>query len=79
MGELLVAHQHFNYTSNLIQAIICYVKNKNDVLRGIAVDHLSQVLKNDKDGQISLEVRKFYMLRTTSKISLFNRSVIEAK
>ena len=56
MGELLVRHSHFNYTSNIIQAIVPYLNDKNGELRSLAVKYVTQILKTDKQGHLSLEV-----------------------
>lgn len=56
-GKLLVAHPHFNYRDQLIANLVeSNAQTKHKKCAEIAHKHLGQALKNDKLGEVSLEV-----------------------
>lgn len=56
-GQILVAHPHFNYRDQLIANLVDYnAQTRHEKCAQIAHNYLSKALKNDKLGEVSLEV-----------------------
>lgn len=56
-GQLIVAHPHFNFRDQIITNLVeCNAQTKHRKCAEIAHKYLSQALKNDKLGEVSLEV-----------------------
>lgn len=56
-GQLLVAHPHFNFRDQLISNLVDYVaQTKHEKCAEISYKYLSQALRGDKLGEVSLEV-----------------------
>ncbi|XP_034251483.1 nucleolar complex protein 3 homolog [Thrips palmi] len=58
MAELLVAHPYFNFSNNLAYFLVTFLDNSNSAVRDIARDAIKRVFKEDKRGDISLEIVK---------------------
>lgn len=56
--ELLVKHPHFNYTNNIIVVIVPYMNNRNSKISDVACDCVRQCFKEDKAGNVTLEITK---------------------
>ncbi|KAG7162951.1 Nucleolar complex protein 3-like [Homarus americanus] len=56
LGELLMKHSHFNYTGNLIQALVPYLNHSDDDFFSQATSYFTRLFKDDREGRISLEV-----------------------
>ena len=56
-GQLIVAHPHFNYRDQIISNLVEFnAQTKHKKCAEIAHKYLSQALRNDKLGEVSLEV-----------------------
>lgn len=56
-GRLLVAHPHFNYCDQLIGSLVEYcAQTRNEHCSELARRYLSQALRDDKLGEVSLEI-----------------------
>lgn len=60
MCELLVKHPYFNFSLNIANFLIPLLNNKKASVREKIVKYISEVFKEDKRGELSLTVRKFY-------------------
>ncbi|XP_059147297.1 nucleolar complex protein 3 homolog [Physella acuta] len=56
--EMLVNHPHFNYRNNIIAIIVPFSNHKNIEYSTVTCDALKNVFKQDKSGEVSLEVVK---------------------
>lgn len=56
MSELLVKQTHFNFTANIIQALVPQLNSKEDDVVEAASSAITKVFKNDDNGRWSLEV-----------------------
>lgn len=57
LGELLTTHSHFNFTSNIIQALVPLLNHPHDDLSDLTASYLTKLFKGDKGGYLSYEVR----------------------
>ena len=55
MCQLLIQHPHFNFSKNILHALIPILSNSNDEARNLVKNALEEVFKNDMRGEISLE------------------------
>ncbi|XP_071089504.1 nucleolar complex protein 3 homolog [Haliotis cracherodii] len=55
MCELLVHHPHFNYSSNII-AVLMPLMRRGAVLRDQVISTVTKVFREDKAGQVTLEI-----------------------
>lgn len=55
-GELLNTHSHFNYTTNIIQALVPILNHPHDDLCNLTASYLTKMFKIDKMGYYSFEV-----------------------
>lgn len=62
MCELLVKHPYFNFSLNIANFLIPLLNNKKASVREKIVKYISEVFKDDKRGELSLTVRKFYKI-----------------
>lgn len=62
MCELLVKHPYFNFSLNIANFLIPLLNNKKASVREKIVKYISEVFKEDKRGELSLTVRKFYKI-----------------
>ncbi|XP_040579378.2 LOW QUALITY PROTEIN: nucleolar complex protein 3 homolog [Lepeophtheirus salmonis] len=68
MGQLLVAHPHFNYSQNMVNVLSGYINSKDHQYREVVFRHFKSVFKGDKRGEISLIiVRKLNAISKTKK------------
>lgn len=58
LGELLITHYHFNFTSNIIQALVPLLNHPHDALSDLTASYLTKLFKADKAGYYSFEVVK---------------------
>lgn len=58
MGELLVKHNYFTYTNNIIAALIPYLNHKEDEMCRLVFSYFTTLFKGDIHGDVSLEVVK---------------------
>lgn len=57
LGSLMVAHPHFNFRDQLISLLVEFnAQTKHEKCAEIAHVHLSKVLRQDKLGEVSLEI-----------------------
>jgi nucleolar complex protein 3 len=56
MCDLLVAHPYFNYSHNLVQMLVPYLNHPLSAVRQLCANSICTVFRNDKKGEISLEV-----------------------
>uniref|UniRef100_A0A1B6C2B6 Nucleolar complex protein 3 homolog n=1 Tax=Clastoptera arizonana TaxID=38151 RepID=A0A1B6C2B6_9HEMI len=56
LGELLVTHQYFNYSVNLVQLLTPYLDHSSPAVRKIVYDTVVSVFKSDKKGEITLTI-----------------------
>ncbi|XP_071522675.1 nucleolar complex protein 3 homolog [Panulirus ornatus] len=56
MGDLLTRHPHFNYTFNIIHALVPYLNHSDDDIYSLVASSFAKVFKADKQGHLSLEV-----------------------
>lgn len=62
MCELLVKHPYFNFSLNIANFLIPLLNNKKASVREKILKYISEVFKEDKRGELSLTVRKFYKI-----------------
>jgi len=55
MCQLLVCHPHFNFSKNILHAVIPILNNSNEEARSIVKKSLEEVFKGDMRGETSLE------------------------
>ncbi len=55
MCQLLVTHPHFNYTSDLLQAVVPRMAARDDAMRGECCSAVQQLLRRDVEGGVALE------------------------
>lgn len=57
LGQVLAAHPHFNYRDQIISALVDYnAQTRHERCATLALNYLSKTLKNDKLGDVSLEI-----------------------
>ncbi|GFG40146.1 hypothetical protein Cfor_08231, partial [Coptotermes formosanus] len=56
MCDLLVTHPYFNFSHNLVQMLVPYLNHHLGAVRQLCADSFSSIFKNDKRGEISLEI-----------------------
>lgn len=56
MCDLLVTHPYFNYSHNLVQMLVTYLNHPLPTVRQLCANSFSSVFRNDKKGEITLEV-----------------------
>ncbi|XP_053407293.1 nucleolar complex protein 3 homolog [Mercenaria mercenaria] len=56
--ELLSTHPHFNYRNNIIMVIVPYMNNRNSEISDMACNCVKKCFKEDKAGNITLELTK---------------------
>lgn len=56
MGDLLTSHPHFNYTFNIIHALVPYLNHSDDDIYSLVASSFAKVFQADKQGHLSLEV-----------------------
>lgn len=62
MAELLVTHPYFNFSTNLAHFLVTFLDNNTPAVRDISKDAIKRIFKEDKRGDISLEVSGFILL-----------------
>lgn len=62
MGELLTRHTHFNFTTNIIQALVPYLNHHDDDIYSLVASYFTKLFKTDKPGHLSLEVSNLAFL-----------------
>ena len=55
MCGMLSALHHFNYSTDLLQAVVPLMANKDDQLRQLSCDAIREVLVNDEEGKVAVE------------------------
>ncbi|KAA6426215.1 MAG: hypothetical protein FRX49_04067, partial [Trebouxia sp. A1-2] len=55
MCGMLSALHHFNYSTDLLQAVVPLMANKDDQLRQLSCDAIKEVLVNDEEGKVAVE------------------------
>ena len=55
MCQLLIQHPHFNFSKNILHALIPILSNSNDEARNLVKNAIEEVFRNDMRGEISLE------------------------
>ncbi|BES99446.1 Nucleolar complex-associated protein [Nesidiocoris tenuis] len=66
--ELLLAHSHFNYSSNIVRLVVPFLDHQNENARSTVCSSFKQIFASDKRGEITLEiVRKINDLVKTRK------------
>ncbi|KAG0725335.1 Nucleolar complex protein 3 [Chionoecetes opilio] len=58
LGELLLTHTHFNFTTNILQALVPLLNHPHDPLSALAASYLTRLFKVDKMGYYSFETVK---------------------
>ncbi|XP_068235413.1 nucleolar complex protein 3 homolog isoform X2 [Palaemon carinicauda] len=58
MGELLIKHNYFAYTNNIIAALVPYLNSKDDEMCSMIVNYFHTLFKADIKGDVSLEAVK---------------------
>lgn len=58
MGELLMKHNCFAYTNNIIAALVPFMNNRDDEMSSMIVNYFRTLFKGDIKGDVSLEVVK---------------------
>lgn len=56
MADLLVTHPYFNYSVNLSQYLVTFLDNHSPTVRDISKVAIKKLFKDDKRGEISLEI-----------------------
>ncbi|CAL1548689.1 unnamed protein product, partial [Lymnaea stagnalis] len=56
--EMLVNHTHFNYRNNIIAVVVPFTNHSNNEYSVIACDAVKSVFKQDKSGEVTLEIVK---------------------
>lgn len=56
MCDLLMTHPYFNFSRNLVQLLVPYLNHHLPAVRQLCADSFSSVFRNDKRGEISLEI-----------------------
>ncbi|PNF17218.1 hypothetical protein B7P43_G05235 [Cryptotermes secundus] len=56
MCDLLVAHPYFNFSHNLVQLLVPYLNHPLPSVRQLCSNSVCTVFRNDKRGEISLEI-----------------------
>lgn len=56
MCDLLVTHPYFNFSQNLVQMLVPYLNHPMPSVREVCSTCIQKLFKNDKKGEISLEV-----------------------
>jgi nucleolar complex protein 3 len=54
MSDLLVSMPHFNFSTNIVHALIPFTAHKMDDVRGLICSAFKELFKEDKKGEISL-------------------------
>lgn len=54
--DLLNTHPYFNYAKNLAQMLVTYLDVGRENIRSICQEALGKVIKNDKRGEITLNI-----------------------
>lgn len=57
LGELLITHSHFNFTSNIVQALVPLLNHPYDAISDLTASYFTKLFKVDKAGYYSFEVR----------------------
>ena len=55
MCGMLSALHHFNYSTDLLQAVVPLMIHKDDQLRQLSCDAVREVLVNDEEGKVAVE------------------------
>lgn len=58
--DLLISHPYFNYNKNIVQMLTPFLNNRRESIRQAVVSCYSAVFKDDKRGEITIEVRLLY-------------------
>lgn len=66
MAELLVTHPYFNFSTNLAHFLVTFLDNNTSAVRDISKDAIKRIFKEDKRGEISLEVCLFAVVPSLS-------------
>lgn len=56
MCDLLVTHPYFNFSRNLVQMLVPYLNHHMPAVRQLCASSFSSIFRNDKRGEISLEI-----------------------
>ncbi|XP_069671581.1 nucleolar complex protein 3 [Periplaneta americana] len=56
MCDLLVTHSYFNFSQNLVQMLVPYLNHHIPSVRETCANAMKTLFKNDKKGEISLEI-----------------------
>lgn len=54
LSDLLIAMPHFNFSKNIVHALIPFTANRDDDVRTLVCDAFKKLFKEDKHGEISL-------------------------
>ena len=55
MCQLLIQHPHFNFSKNILHALVPILSNSNEEARTLVKNAIEEVFKNDMRGEVSLE------------------------
>ncbi|XP_059486396.1 nucleolar complex protein 3 homolog [Neocloeon triangulifer] len=56
MSQLLVARPYFNFSANIVRLLVPLLDHKMLEVSNLAADAISQVMKDDKKGELSFEI-----------------------
>lgn len=56
MCDLLIAQPYFNYSENIVQAVVPFLNNRNTTVRQIVGNSCKIIFKEDKKEQITLKI-----------------------
>lgn len=71
MGMLVEARPKFNYRSNIVSSLVMRLNDKWEDMRRTSRTHIEEVIRNDKNGELSLEiVRAISSLVKTKKYNV---------
>jgi len=58
LGQMIVARPYFNFSSNIVRLLVPFLDHRLPEARDVVEKAFVEILKNDKKGEISFQVRR---------------------
>ncbi|XP_046385482.1 nucleolar complex protein 3 homolog [Ischnura elegans] len=75
--DLMVTHPYFNFWRNIVQLIVPFLNHKLPSIRNTGAEAVKTVFRNDKRGEITLEIVRKINLLVKAKAHSVHKEVLE--
>lgn len=75
--EMLSSHPHFNYRSNIVTVLVPMMNKRNDEISDMVCQAMSTIFREDKSGEISLDIVKLVSKMVKARDFRVQRKVLD--